>query len=587
MNNAIGIDLGSAGPKLVVLRKDGSLALCQAMDAAQEGVLDRQELLDTLREWLDKHQLTGQLATISLPQFQATTLVKNYPVVNDANLAAMVELETRQAAGLSDEAMQHGFCRLTSAAGKTTPVLVGIARAKDCRERVESLANTGIRVSSLTMSALAVVNAFLHLHPEKSSCPSPILLLDLGQENSTAILLINGSPRYIAPLLFSGERLEASNQTPPAKDGGIILLRSPQPWRELNLLEEPDNSPIYPVLLQLRSDILAVLEQWQSTESGANALQEIHLCGGIAHLKGLDTWLARRMEVDVSAFGPSWQGHIRPECAQALGLALEQAGLARFTLSLLPPEVKNLRARERNWPLLAAALLCFCLVLTSLELIWLYRTHRATATLQELRARLQTCAELVPKIESTQKSILENEAKLIPIADPAAQIPNILHIIELLNTSRGENDWFIYLADAASAQPATSPPATPYNTPSPSLFGTTENASASYLGLFPVVLPYTKVPLTTCYIALGYSTLSPEDPYAPMKTLADKLKTDGFLQGVDLLSDEQMLNMSAIFRPWQQFLRNFPKQKQWALRLPLATPSIDSGLMPRQPSRRP
>ena len=584
MNNAIGIDLGSAGPKLVVLHKDGSLALCQAMDAAQEGVLDRQEFLDTLKEWLTQRRLAGQLATISIPQFQATTLVKDYPPVKDSGLASMVELETRQAAGLSDEDMQHGFCRLTSSNGKTAPVLIGIARAKDCRVRAECLANAGVRVSALTMSALAVVNAFLHLHPEKRTCPSPILLLDLGHENSTAILLVKGNPRYIAPLLFSGERLEAGSQTQPPKDGGIILLRPPKPWRELDLLEEPDNSPIHPILLQLRNDILSVLEQWQSTESGATALQEVHLCGGVAHLKGLDAWLARRLETSVDTFGPSWQGSVRPECAQALGLALEQAGLAEFTLSLLPPEIKNLRDRERNWPLLAVALLCLCLVLTALEGAWLYRTRHATSALQELRARLQTCTDLVPKIETTQKNILANEAKLIPIADPAQKIPHILHIIGLLNSSRGANDWFVYLADADSAQPKT--PATAPQNGNP-LFGPTENAPSSYLGQFPVVLPCAQAPLTTCYIALGYSALSPDDPYAPMKTLADKLKADGFLQGVDLLSDEQMLSMSGIFRPWQQFLRGFPRQKQWALRLPLATPSIDSGLMPRQPTRRP
>ncbi|MBR0459780.1 MAG: pilus assembly protein PilM [Victivallales bacterium] len=586
----IGIDLGVTGPKIALLERKGKefappQLVC--MDAEAEGMLTEKEQLAGIREWLVSHKWTNADIAACLPQFMATTLVRDFPVAKPRQLAEMVRLETAQVAGLSDEAMVQSFCRLPAGLGRGNPVLIGVTREQAAQERLDSLTIAGLQPTTLGLGGLAIVNAFLHLHPEKATKPEPVMLVDLGRENATAVILAAGQPLYLASLMFSGEKLEQALRQGAGE--GVIQLRRKSSVKDIVMTEEAPGSPVVAAVRFLENEIRACMEQWRNSESEEFAdakLAEVYLCGGVARLRGLADWLSGRLDIPVEVFGPKEGEECRPECALALGLALQSAGLAAVPLDMMPPQLQEKQLREKSWPWLAGALAWVACTIFVLQAIWLHNMAKQILELEELQQKLHICTEIVPQIETVRNDILRKESRLIPLVDGGAQSVRIRQAIHAMGEACAEGDWFIYFADEESYQSPVrqqKEAREKNNRPPQNSFFDAPAAEPEENGEFPVKRTPAQAETTQNYIAAGFTPQLANEPFGPIKALIGNLEQHGHFKNIDLLPEAERTGRPDVFIPWVRFLNGLKKpHKAWSIRIPIP-PQVDKSRIPPEP----
>jgi Tfp pilus assembly PilM family ATPase len=216
---SLGLDLGSACFKSVVLGlQDGKPVVVRqhSLGVRAQGILNEADLYASAAEWLQRTECNGLPTAVGLPQFLSTTQVIDFPAGSgEAGLDEMVAFETRQLAGLSDEAFVHDYHVLPPGFGRRNPVLIGICRETVIRERMAALQQAGIAAPQLAMSGIAAVNSLLHLHPEAAGGQAPVLLVDIGQENSSAVILAAGQPLFSSRAGLYTARTGTSIDSPP------------------------------------------------------------------------------------------------------------------------------------------------------------------------------------------------------------------------------------------------------------------------------------------------------------------------------------------------------------------------------------
>lgn len=584
----IGLDIGSACVKVIVCERRGrALQLLggEVLNAREEGILNDAELYDSIREWLQTHGLGGCHAAVGMPQYLTTTLVRDLPAVDHHQLAGMVQLETRQLAGLSDESFVQDFQSLPPGGGRKHPVLLAICLESAIRDRLRHMDAIGLPVDELSMTGLAMINAFTQLQPGAFACPKPTLLLDLGRDNATAAIWFAGQPLFIGSLLFAGERFEQALAAKGRRGASL---------NEVNLADEAPHSPFVEAARLLENEIHGAVEHWRNQENAELANQpidKVFLCGGASRLRGLSQWLQNRLECPVELLGPEMAGVVRPEMTVAYGLALQGCGQAELRLSMLPPAMRWQKKRLQRWPFLAAALALVALLGFALEGICWRGNARAITTLNGVQRQLDQCGLLASRLESSLNALQVQESKLIPLVAMGNQADRIAAALAALGQARGEKDWIVYLGDELSFQTtraAAIAKRTQRQAAGPNrgaaapagMFGSAVATKGAPEKAFSSEFPRRALPVDfrypDAYIAAGYAPRQEDHVYESVRNLIGKLSESGTFAKVDILPEVECDGREDIFLPWLDYLRRQPggrerlQYRDFTIRMPFA-----------------
>lgn len=590
----IGLDIGSGAVKGVALELSGKrIALTEArvFDARAEGILNEAELLNTVSGWLEQLGWRKDTLIVGIPQYLATTQVSDFPPGATTGLAEMVEFETQQLAGLSDEVFLHDYQVMEPKFGRHNPVLIGICRESGVRDKLELLTNAGINASDLAMSGIAVANAFFGLYPDAATNDEPQLLLDLGAENSTLVVVAGGHVLFVGSLMFGGERLTEML----AKELGVDPDEGEKLKREAQISPDDPGSVLYRAGEQLYAEMGTVLDHWRAQEREELADRELvrcWLCGGGAQLRGIDRLLADKLGCPVTIFGPVGPEAPGPDPAlvTAFGLALHGVGRCRFFISLSPPEIRWLVLRKRYFAYLAASAALIVLILAG----GIVQSVRFLASEEhELGVRLEElsqCEALIPQLENTRNSIRFHEMRLVPFVEKGNRARKFIAGVNGLAAASGAADWFIYFADDASYQKGkntTREHREPAGQPAKGktdlgLFG---GGGATTPGIgdtvsvpeFPQRLAVAMLPRVESIIVAGYTPLLAERPYESVRGIVKNLDEMDHYSGVDLLPEVDRIGREDIFEPWVEFFKQHPgdRYKAFTLRLPFASMEVN------------
>ena len=134
-NKTVGLDVGQSCARLVVLERKGRrlvITRAEEFSILGEGILDEQELYSEtgLGKWLKEKKLDKEKLTLGLPQYLCTTRIVNDFALNvkQEAMEQMVNYETMQLAGLSEDTFLSDYQSMTPAYGIANPVLIGFCR---------------------------------------------------------------------------------------------------------------------------------------------------------------------------------------------------------------------------------------------------------------------------------------------------------------------------------------------------------------------------------------------------------------------------------------------------------------------------
>ncbi|NOY80389.1 MAG: pilus assembly protein PilM [Kiritimatiellaeota bacterium] len=596
----IGLDIGQGTVKVVALSGSSDTpetVECHLLDCQEEGLLSPDEILAQLKPWLEQVGLVGGEYTVGVPQYLATTQISDFPEGSGEALDEMVAFETQQLAGLSDEPFLFGYHRLPATKNHKNPVLIGICRQSVVDEQARQFRDIGIWVRDFAMNGLALANAYCHLYPEESKSSGPQLLLDIGIENTTMVVLNGGHPIFVTSLLFGSEKFNQA--LAQHLKGGEEIVE--QAKRNARLNPADPASPLFQAAKLLEKELRTAVEHWRSQASPEIArkmFERIGLAGGGAKLTGLADFLGRTFGCESKVVGvpveAPGEGRRDPVFMVAFGLALQGMGAAHARISLAPDSVRwmNLRRHSVGYLYTATAL---AILLMAGGLFYSYQA--LTVEKERLQARmleLDQCAQLIKQIDSLNNDIEHREKLLLPFVEKGNRARRFLAAIEKLAEARGPDDWFVYLADRDSYEAGKQKEEKPKKPTAPKPgagsplmgmgFGAASagTSAADDTGLpdpYPVriKLPYIR-PVTTM-IAAVYTRIQPVDPYRGVKKIIEKLNTSKdkrpLFRNVDLFPDSERAAREDIFLPWEKLLYTTrraggERYKAFVLRMPFA-----------------
>lgn len=450
----IGLDVGQTTVKALRLERRGKNIILSGqalLDIREEGLLDLSELDASIASWLqEKLACRKQPLCVSLPQYLATTQISDFSAgVKADELAKMVHYETLHLAGLSEATFIYDYQPMGAAFGRNNPVLIGICRETTVDEFAERYTDIGLRLDDMAMSGLAAVNALLHLRPEEAEAQAPRLVLDIGHENSTVVVLAGGEVLYVGSLMFGSLRFTQVL----AHALGCTEAEAESKKKSLTPDDVNDEQSLLLAMRQLETELRTAIDHWRGGEQSElkdALIERIWLCGGGAQLSGLARHLSRTYGCEVALFGPKINGEVAPTYAIAYGLALQSLGEARFHLSLIPKLLRWQKERIQRFPYLVAATTLFFLlifgVMVGFHIHWLQEQRRLEERLRELRE----CSSVVPKLDAVQDQIATCQKMLLPIVEYGWRPHRFVESMEKLCEAYPDGVWSVYLADEFS-----------------------------------------------------------------------------------------------------------------------------------------
>ena len=586
-NEALGLDIGSYATKVVYVKRQGGRAVigeAGVLSTSEEGILSESELLQSLSQWIGGHGFGAVNASIAIPQYMVTTMVRSFPATGKSDaLESMVSYEVSQVAGLTEESFYHDYCQVGNDGRGNVNVLIGMCRANAARERLSLLESAGVRTDVLGIGGMAVANAFLELHPNVVDDSKIRLLIDLGYENSTAVILRGAQPLFTGVLMFSGSKFEqacAGDDRPASHRVKNI--------KEINLIEEIGHSTILLAAHLLEEEVHGVVETWRSQASDELSkaiVEEVQICGGASNIRGLDKWLEERLETPVRVFGPEFEGVVRPDLVLAFGLALQSLGCAAIPLTILPPDVKEMRRRRRGLPYLVTAFVVAIICMAWLDVAWYMRQKEGLDKYEFRFSGLQTSNELISKIESSYGELYSREVSVIPLVVAGNQAEHIKETIEAIGNACADNDWFIYLADEQTYLAEDKKKSNQRENRGGMFGGGETRGDMGGTAEFPIRLNPRDVPVSQSYVATSFSPKQESQPYAPAKEIARKLDETGIFTGVDLMVDKSSGRRGDFYVSWQVFLGG--RYKCFSFRLPFSEIDVRKDVIPDVKEARP
>ena len=609
----MGLDIGQTSAKAVLLKRNGRrivIADAAFIDTRMEGLLNEQELFQAMASWLNRQKLLQTPACCGLPQYLTTEAIFDFPPErHSGELQKMVDFQTKQLGGMSDEAFIYDYQSLPPVGNQINPVLIALCRQSALNAHIANYRAINVHVDEIVNQGLALFNAFVDLHPLEAEEPSLQALLEIGHEESTFALIYGGTLLHVCGIAFGANRFTQAIATDRQCDFAEA--------ERLKFNVQPDwqshDSDFSQAIRQLKNEITVTFSHWKDQaklDLPAWELTKVWMTGGGVLQPGLEDALTAAMDCGIEFFGvpstlfttpslpfpPGFSFH--PNLTIAYGLALQELNAGKIELSLIPEDMSWQRTKMANFPFLLAG--CLGVIISILWILQLCLTHIKSnqLILTDNQQELNLCLDIIPKLEEAYSQLDLYQKKLIPITEMAYRSERFIETMDvwqatIRDTASPEDNWCIYLADpfsfersnsvnakGASSSSATKPstssttgtarPATASTARATATESTTPRITDTVSATAPAgadrentaALP-PPVPLTLVTsipqmrsIFAGGIVKREESRYKVIKDIMTRLKDNEVFVNADDFTDFINLEFNAKFlTPWETFLR--------------------------------
>ena len=602
----VGLQVTPHSAHAVVLNKQGEkveIVGCHAQDFHAEGFLDEMDFAEHLPEWLGQLGLQEADVILGIPQDVTTVQILEFPPNSENSLDSMVSLQTSQLAELSDEAFKYDYSVMPHPPEHPLPVLVGVCLESFIQDRLEHYGRPGVQLADLGMDSVGLVNACAALKPEIISEEQPQLILDMGIESTTVVILGAGRVHYAGWLNVGLSHYQ--NALAEKHDVDRDKVRSNPDLYRVTRRESREDDPLARVNRLFMNELQAAFDQWQdqSGEEEATDRQKLsrsYLTGAGAALPGFMSFLEHAAGTNVEVIRLTLPTVDTEPAAftVAYGLALQGTRTGLLNVSLAPREARWVAARRHRTGIISIATVLLVLLLST-ALFWNFvRLKEKEQILGKQARQLKQCEDIITGIENTLAELSVVEKVQIPLIEHSNRARRFAAALGKLSDVRGPADWFIYLGDSESFESgkaatdqgrqsshrshgAESPPREtvergglfmPREKP-----GTTSETPERRPGR-----TVTEIAPLKAMITAGYTRLRPEEPLEPVIKMVDQLNQTDLFNSVDWLQASYLEGREDIFAPWQEMLIKTRSRrsggqrryKDFALQMPFSSTDI-------------
>jgi len=333
--------------------------------------------------------------------------------------------------------------------GETPSGSVNVAFVAVKTDLLESLchavSSTGLTITSVLVSPLALYDAFLYSSPDLASTTT--LLLDIGSRTSNMVISAEGA--FFSRSIPSGglavtsaiakdihAELDEAEQLKVTR-GSVALgagYEQPHDPVEANIARISRQT-----LLKTQADISRSLSYYK-TNLGGGEPTTILVTGGMASMPYLAEFFTEKLQKETTFFNPLEGIDVAAEarsflesnpnnCGELVGGALTLTSAPHTKINLLPPSVSKKRAFSKRFPYLVAGVVFF---LASLGAWYGFAvqassvTRTATTTIDAQITKETSISNQMQSIASKEATVNQTSETLLSVISVREAYPRIL-----------------------------------------------------------------------------------------------------------------------------------------------------------------
>jgi len=175
-------------------------------------------------------------------------------------------------------------------------------------------------------------------------------------------------------------------------------------------------------MTRLHAEVMRSVNFYRS-QQGGNMPTKVYMTGALALLPQVDQFFMDSLQIPVEFFNPFERIGVSPKVdaaaletdgallAATAGLALQAAGLARYTINLLPPELVRARAEKARIPFMAVGGAALVGALVLVMLAFGHQTKVVEAQRDAVQAKVATLQNFDKKVDAARQKLAVAEAE--------------------------------------------------------------------------------------------------------------------------------------------------------------------------------
>jgi len=348
----------------------GTAALAAPLDGGDVGAILSPALLGIVRE---KGIRPGPVAVsvsgqMVFPRFAAIPMAGG-----EEKFEQMVRYEIEQNIPFPIDEMVCDRQVLGDTENGDKSVMIVAAKVDQIEEITSALVTTGFQPMLVDVAPIALTNVVRHNRPEDDGC---IVILDIGAK-TTSLVIVEGDKVYNRSIPVAGNAITKEIATAlGCTTEEAEQLKLERAYVSMGGVTEDDDETTDRIakacrsaMTRLNAEISRSINFYRS-QQGGSAPTAMFLTGGSALLPQIDVFFSESLGIAVEFFNPFESIAVGSKVdssaleadgaliAATAGLALHEAGLARFAINLLPPSIVEERAERAKIPYLIAAGVC-------------------------------------------------------------------------------------------------------------------------------------------------------------------------------------------------------------------------------------
>jgi len=364
-----GIDVGQCALKALKLQWRDDRLRALAFDVIEHGKVlsqpdaDEQALIrSALSKFLTRNAIKGSTIVISVPGQASFTRFIKLPPVEQRKIPEIVRYEARQQIPFDLEDVVWDYQTTSPASAGPREVEVGIfAMKRDIvADYVSDFTAMGIEPDVVQMAPVALYN---FLRYEQGEGEGGTILIDVGAEN-TNLVISDGERVWIRNVPLGG------NNFTNALSKEFKLQFSKAENLKRHAAESKHARQVFQAMRPIFGDLLTEIQRsigYYTSLHRDSRVERVVAMGNAFRLPGLAKFLSQNLGVEVEKIeGISSLGASEVPSAPmfrknvlsfgvAFGLALQGAGQAKISTSLLPPEIRSQKIMKKKRPFFVAA----------------------------------------------------------------------------------------------------------------------------------------------------------------------------------------------------------------------------------------
>lgn len=289
-------------------------------------------------------------------------------------------------------------------------VMIVAAKTDQVEEITSVVKGAGFRPEIVDVAPIALTNV-LAATSEDGACS---VILDIGAK-TTSLVIVDGEKLYNRSIPVAGNMItkEIASALGVSSDEAEVMKRENGYVALGGVVEDEDevrdhiSKVCRAVMTRLHAEISRSINFYRSQQGGGMPTK-LYLTGGTSLLPQVDRFFSDNLQIEVEYLNPfavlGVGPKIDPEMLEAegprlaatAGIALHSAGLAQFTINLLPPSLVKERADVAKIPFVAVGALTF---VAALIFVFLSMKHGAAVAEAE-RDAVQSASQSLKSVES-------------------------------------------------------------------------------------------------------------------------------------------------------------------------------------------